>query len=230
MNPQEIVKLQQVTRCYKDGDNDVMAVNCVDLVIKKAEFSVLSGPSGSGKTTMLNLIGGLDKPTSGKIFIEDQLTSEMNSNRLTELRLYRIGFVFQAYNLLPVLTVYENIQLILQFQKIPPIQHEERIIPLLDKLKILDLKDRFPAQLSGGQQQRVAVARALGGRPALILADEPTANLDSNTSAGLLDMMAELNQEHEVTFLFSSHDPEVVANAHRVIHMRDGRIHEDIQR
>ena len=229
MSENVIVHFEGVSRCYKDGETEVMAVNNVDLDISKGEFSVLSGPSGSGKTTMLNLIGGLDSPTNGLIKIENKITTKMNSNELTELRLNRIGFVFQAYNLLPVLTVYENIQLILQFQKVPLNQHEERIIPLLDKLKILELKDRFPSQLSGGQQQRVAVARALGGHPALILADEPTANLDSSTSAGLLEMMSELNREHQVTFLFSSHDPDVVASAKRVIHMKDGRIHEDIR-
>ena len=179
---------------------------------------------------MLNLIGGLDIPSMGRIKIENQITSELSQNQLTDLRLQRIGFVFQAYNLLPVLTVYENVQLILQFQKVNVEKHEELIIPLLRDLEILDLKDRFPAQLSGGQQQRVAVARALCGKPALILADEPTANLDSSTSANLLNLMRRLNQEQNVTFLFSSHDPDVVDIAKRVIHMKDGKINEDIRR
>ena len=225
-----IVQLDQVSRHYQDGQSIVHAVDCVDLKIEKAEFAVLSGPSGSGKTTMLNLIGGLDIPTIGKIRIENQITNDLTQNQLTELRLQRIGFVFQAYNLLPVLTVYENVQLILQFQQVPIEQHEELIIPLLKDLEILDLKDRFPAQLSGGQQQRVAVARALCGKPALILADEPTANLDSSTSANLLNLMRRLNLEQNVTFLFSSHDPDVVNIAERVIHMKDGKIHEDIRR
>ncbi len=225
-----IVQLDQVSRHYQDGQSIVHAVDCVDLNIEKAEFAVLSGPSGSGKTTMLNLIGGLDIPTIGKIRIENQITNDLTQNQLTELRLQRIGFVFQAYNLLPVLTVYENVQLILQFQKVAIEQHEELIIPLLKDLEILDLKDRFPAQLSGGQQQRVAVARALCGKPALILADEPTANLDSSTSANLLNLMRRLNLEQNVTFLFSSHDPDVVNIAERVIHMKDGKIHEDMRR
>ena len=225
-----IVQLDQVSRHYQDGQSIVHAVDCVDLNIERAEFAVLSGPSGSGKTTMLNLIGGLDIPTIGRIRIENQITNDLTQNQLTELRLQRIGFVFQAYNLLPVLTVYENVQLILQFQKVPIEQHEELIIPLLKDLEILDLKDRFPAQLSGGQQQRVAVARALCGKPALILADEPTANLDSSTSANLLNLMRRLNLEQNVTFLFSSHDPDVVNIAERVIHMKDGKIHEDMRR
>ena len=225
-----IVQLDQVSRHYQDGQSIVHAVDCVDLNIEKAEFAVLSGPSGSGKTTMLNLIGGLDIPTIGKIRIENQITNDLTQNQLTELRLQRIGFVFQAYNLLPVLTVYENVQLILQFQKVAIEHHEELIIPLLKDLEILDLKDRFPAQLSGGQQQRVAVARALCGKPALILADEPTANLDSSTSANLLNLMRRLNLEQNVTFLFSSHDPDVVNIAERVIHMKDGKIHEDMRR
>tara|TARA_B100000674_G_scaffold479090_1_gene477047 strand:+ start:2036 stop:2731 length:696 start_codon:yes stop_codon:yes gene_type:complete len=225
-----IVQLDQVSRHYQDGQSIVHAVDCVNLNIEKAEFAVLSGPSGSGKTTMLNLIGGLDIPTTGKIRIENQITNDLTQNQLTELRLQRIGFVFQAYNLLPVLTVYENVQLILQFQKVAIEQHEELIIPLLKDLEILDLKDRFPAQLSGGQQQRVAVARALCGKPALILADEPTANLDSSTSANLLNLMRRLNLEQNVTFLFSSHDPDVVNIAERVIHMKDGKIHEDMRR
>tara|TARA_Y100000589_G_scaffold163766_1_gene155657 strand:- start:1301 stop:1996 length:696 start_codon:yes stop_codon:yes gene_type:complete len=230
MTTDSIVQLENVSRHYQDGQSLVHAVDCVDLTIQKGEFAVLSGPSGSGKTTMLNLIGGLDLPTIGLIKIENQITNDLTQNQLTELRLHRIGFVFQAYNLLPVLTVYENVQLILQFQKAPVEQHEGLIIPLLRNLEILDLKDRFPAQLSGGQQQRVAVARALCGQPALILADEPTANLDSSTSANLLSLMHRLNQEQNVTFLFSSHDPDVVNIAKRVIHMKDGMIHEDIRR
>lgn len=230
MQTQTIVQLDQVSRHYQDGQSVVHAVDCVDLNIDKAEFAVLSGPSGSGKTTMLNLIGGLDIPSMGQIKIENQSTSELSQNQLTDLRLHRIGFVFQAYNLLPVLTVYENVQLILQFQKVDSEKHEELIIPLLRDLEILDLRDRFPAQLSGGQQQRVAVARALCGKPALILADEPTANLDSSTSANLLNLMRRLNFEQNVTFLFSSHDPDVVGIAKRVIHMKDGKIHEDIRR
>lgn len=230
MHDQTIVQLEKVSRHYKDGESTVHAVDCVDLSIDKAEFAVLSGPSGSGKTTMLNLIGGLDIPSMGRIKIENQITSELSQNQLTDLRLQRIGFVFQAYNLLPVLTVYENVQLILQFQKVNVEKHEELIIPLLRDLEILDLKDRFPAQLSGGQQQRVAVARALCGKPALILADEPTANLDSSTSANLLNLMRRLNQEQNVTFLFSSHDPDVVDIAKRVIHMKDGKINEDVRR
>jgi putative ABC transport system ATP-binding protein len=221
------IQLDGVKKHYPQADHIVRAVDGIDLALAPGEFASLAGTSGSGKTTLLNLIGGLDRPDEGTVAIGGIATTDKSDDELAELRLRRIGFVFQAYNLIPVLTAYENVQFVLQAQGVPEREHKGRIMPILDELGLASLADRFPTQLSGGQQQRVAVARAIVGKPAIVLADEPTANLDSETAASLLDMMRRLNLEHGVTFLFSSHDPAVIAIAERVIRLKDGKVIAD---
>ncbi len=225
-----VVRVESAGRHFKSGDTQVRAIDGIDLTLEKGAFAALAGPSGSGKTTLLNLIGGLDRPDAGEIYIDGQPTSKLSDNELTRLRLRKIGFVFQAYNLIPVLSAYENIQFILQIQGAPPSEHDSRIRPILKELGLLGMENRRPTQLSGGQQQRVAVARAVVGAPAIILADEPTANLDSETAKGLMDLMKRLNEEQGVTFLFSSHDSLVLERARRVIRLRDGKIVGDERR
>lgn len=224
------VALNNVSRIYENGPVKVKAIDQLSLSIEPGEFAVLAGPSGSGKSTLLNLIGGLDRPTAGEVFLNQQLLNSKTDDELTRERLFKIGFVFQAYNLVPVLTAYENVQFILQIQGVPESEHHQRIMPLLAELGLEGLEQRKPPELSGGQQQRVAVARAIVGRPTIILADEPTANLDSETAISLLNLMEKLNQEQQVTFLFSSHDPRVINIARRVISLRDGRLFEDHQK
>jgi len=221
------IELHGVKKFYKEGDSLVHAVDGVDLTLAPGEFASLAGPSGSVKTTLLNLIGGLDRPDEGTLAVDGESTREKSDDRLADLRLRKIGFVFQAYNLIPVLTVYENVQFVLQAQGVPDREHRDRIMPILQQLGLAELANRFPTQLSGGQQQRVAVARSIVGNPAIVLADEPTANLDSETAASLLQMMRRLNQEKGITFLFSSHDPMVFDMASRVIRLRDGKIQTD---
>ena len=221
------IELHEVRRYFRTAGDVVKAVDGIALNLERGEFVALSGPSGSGKTTLLNLIGGLDRPDEGEIVIDGVSTSNRSDDELTDLRLRKIGFIFQAYNLIPVLTAYENIQFVLQIQGVPEREHRDRIMPVLESLGIGDLANRFPTQLSGGQQQRVAVARSVIGRPAIVLADEPTANLDSESAKNLLDLMRRLNVEQQVTFLFSTHDPLVIDRARRVIRLRDGRIHAD---
>ncbi len=226
----EIVKLKSVSRHYKSGSLTVKAVDNLDLEIERGEFTVLAGPSGSGKTTLLNMIGGLDRSTSGEIHLDGDILNNMSDDQLTHERLKKIGFVFQAYNLIPVLSAYENVQFILQIQGIPEKDHKDRIMPILEELGLQGMEDRRPQELSGGQQQRVAVARAIVGDPAIILADEPTANLDSESAVNLLNLMKRLNEDKKVTFLFSSHDQKVIDIARRVIHLRDGKIQHDEKR
>lgn len=221
------IQLNGVKKHYPQAEQIVRAVDGIDLTLAPGEFASLAGTSGSGKTTLLNLIGGLDRPDEGTLKIDGVDTRDKSDDDLADLRLRRIGFVFQAYNLIPVLTAYENVQFVLQAQGIPEREHRGRIMPILEELGLAELATRFPTQLSGGQQQRVAVARAIVGNPAIVLADEPTANLDSETAASLLAMMRRLNQEHGITFLFSSHDPAVIAIAERVIRLRDGKVIAD---
>ncbi|MHB9028180.1 MAG: ABC transporter ATP-binding protein [Candidatus Latescibacterota bacterium] len=223
----DAVVLNGVKKFYHEGEYVIHAVDGVDLVLGEGEFATLAGPSGSGKTTLLNLIGGLDRADEGEITVAGVKTNGKSDDELTRLRLHKIGFVFQAYNLIPVLTVYENIQFVLQIQGVPEQEHRGRIIPILERLDMAGFEKRFPTQISGGQQQRVAVARAVVGNPAIVLADEPTANLDSEASSNLLQLMRRLNEEKRVTFLFSSHDPLVIEQAPRVIRLRDGKIQAD---
>ena len=222
-----LIRLRQVTRTYKEGALEVLALRGVDLDIAKGEFTALAGPSGSGKTTLLNIIGVLDKPTSGRIEVAGTDVTVMDKGEAADWRLDKVGFIFQAYNLVPVLTAYENAEFTLLLRGLSASERRERVLPLLDRVGLADMADRKPHELSGGQQQRVAVVRALATQPDLILADEPTANLDSETSAGLLDLMLELNKEFRTTFLFSTHDPLVIERARRVVRLLDGRVHRE---
>jgi len=224
------ITLTDVRKEFQEAEHVVHAVDGVDLAIKRGDFATLAGPSGSGKTTLLNLIGGLDRPDGGDIKIGGESTGDKSDDQLSDLRLRKIGFVFQAYNLIPVLTAYENVQFVLQIQDVPESEHKGRIMPLFEEIGLTGLENRFPSQLSGGQQQRVAVARAVIGDPAIVLADEPTANLDSETASNLLDMMRKLNEEKKVTFLFSTHDPMVIDLARRVIRLRDGKVTDDVKK
>ncbi|RMF19409.1 MAG: ABC transporter ATP-binding protein [Candidatus Dadabacteria bacterium] len=224
------IELSDVSKFYQQGDTTVHAVDHVDLTLQRGAFATLAGPSGSGKTTLLNLIGGLDQPDTGTIRIDGETTTGLSDRELTRLRLHKIGFIFQAYNLIPVLTALENAEFVLLLQRRPADERQARVRALFAELGLEGLEHRLPTQLSGGQQQRVAVARAVAPEPAIVLADEPTANLDSQTSANLLEMMHRLNREQGVTFLFSTHDPAVIEQADRVIRMHDGRIVDDERR
>ena len=221
------VALKDVTRTYQTGGLAVPALRGLDLHIKADDFLAIAGPSGSGKTTLLNVIGGLDRADSGQVWVAGHDFYALSSGQLARLRLHHIGFVFQAYNLIPVLTARENAEFTLLLQGVPEAQRRARIDQLFSEIGLSGLEERWPAQLSGGQQQRVAVARAMATRPALILADEPTANLDSSTAAALLDVMAHLNRSHGTTFIFSTHDPQVMDRARRLVRLRDGRIVSD---
>ena len=223
-----LVELKKVTKISDNTAVPVQALNAVDLIIEKEEFTAIVGPSGSGKTTLLNIIGGLDKPTSGNIIIDETDISTFKTDQMIDFRLHNIGFVFQAYNLIPVFTAKENVEFIMLLQGV---EKEERERTAVELLTAVDLSDRInskPTELSGGQQQRVAVARALASKPSFVLADEPTANLDSVTANNLLDIMEKLNKEHKMTFIFSTHDARVIKRAHRVITLRDGAIESDV--
>jgi putative ABC transport system ATP-binding protein len=224
---QPIIKLKNITRNYGQGEIMVHALQDIDLALEPGSFVAVVGPSGSGKSTLLNIVGGLDSPTEGSIEIDGQNLTSLNRTARSRLRLRKIGFVFQAYNLLPVLTAYENAEYVLLLQGVPAKQRRERVMALLKRVGLQGLEKRFPRQLSGGQQQRVAVARAMAAEPALILADEPTANLDSKTAEALIDLMVELNLEKGVTFLFSTHDAHVMSHAKRLLQLTDGRITYD---
>ncbi len=224
-----VIHTENLTKVY-EGVVPVKAVSDVHLHIEKGEFTALVGPSGSGKTTLLNLIGGLDNPTSGKIWIHDQDITELSKNELIDFRLRNIGFVFQAYNLIPVLTAKENVEFVMLLQKVPEQLRNQRVHQLLEEVGLLDQMNKKPSKLSGGQQQRVAVARALASKPQFVLADEPTANLDSKTAANLLEIMAKLNKDEGVTFIFSTHDQRVIDRARRVITLVDGAIESDVKK
>ncbi|MBT3312602.1 MAG: ABC transporter ATP-binding protein [Desulfobacterales bacterium] len=219
-----IVSLQNVTKDYGQGEVVVRALRGVDLTINKGDFMAMAGPSGSGKSTLLNIIGGLDKPTSGIIEVEGNEISGLSMTALSKLRRDRIGFIFQSYNLIPILTAFENAEYVLMLQGISVAKRQEKVFSLLKDVGLEGLENRLPRELSGGQQQRVSIARAIASEPALVLADEPTANVDSRTAKGLLDLMGRLNEEKGVTFLFSTHDPEVMKRAEILLWLKDGEI------
>ncbi|MCP4039419.1 MAG: ABC transporter ATP-binding protein [bacterium] len=219
-----IIEAIDVTKVYETRGVATRALDTVSIGLEKGEFSALAGPSGSGKTTLLNLLGALDTPTSGKIQLEGSELSELSPAALAELRLRKLGFVFQAYNLIPVLTARENVEFVMELQGVPVSERRERALAVLERVDLEGLEGKRPLEMSGGQQQRVAVARAIASRPSVVLADEPTANLDSGTAGRLLELMAQLNREDGVTFLFSTHDPLVMEAARRVVRLRDGRI------
>ncbi len=222
-----LIEVKQVSKIYNDNSIPVHALDEISLKIEKEEFTAIVGPSGSGKTTLLNMIGGLDKPTNGTIIINETDISTFKTDEMINFRLQNIGFVFQAYNLIPVFSARENVEFIMLLQKISKEEREQRAIELLKAVDLGDKIDKKPTELSGGQQQRVAVARALASKPSFVLADEPTANLDSVTANNLLDLMEKLNDENKMTFVFSTHDSRVIERAHRVVTLRDGRIESD---
>jgi len=226
-NEQAVIVAEGVSKEYADNGIPVRAVDGVDLVIERREFAAIVGPSGSGKTTFLNLISGLDTVTSGTIRLDGRLISEMSGRELSDFRRDHIGFVFQAYNLIPVLSVEENIEYIMLLQGVSAEERRRRVIEILQEMGLDGLESRRPPELSGGQQQRVAVARAIVSKPALVLADEPTANLDSRTAVELIELMRDLNKTHGTTFVFSTHDTRVMERAQRLITLQDGRIHSD---
>lgn len=226
----EVIKTENLKKVYNPDKIPVRALNGVDLSIQEGEFTAIVGPSGSGKTTLLNIIGGLDHLTEGKVVIGGRDISTLSDNQLIDFRKEKIGFVFQAYNLIPVLTAKENVEFVMLLQRAPKAEREARAMELLRAVGIEDKKDKRPSELSGGQQQRVAVARALASKPDFVLADEPTANLDSKSTANLLDIMARLNREEKITFVFSTHDQRVIDRARRVVTLVDGRIETDERR
>jgi putative ABC transport system ATP-binding protein len=223
----KVLDIKNVHKIYNESEIQVHAVNGVSLEFQEAEFAAIVGPSGSGKTTLLNLIGGLDMPTSGEIIIDGTNLAKLKSSELIDFRMRNIGFVFQAYNLIPVLTAKENVEFIMSLQKWSKEDRDERTFELLKAVGLGDRVNSRPSKLSGGQQQRVAVARALASRPKFVLADEPTANLDSKSSTTLLEIMEKLNIEEKITFIFSTHDARVVKMARRIITVEDGKVVSD---
>ena len=224
MSDSAIVRLEHVYKTYLQGKIEVHAVRDVSLSVQRGDFAALCGPSGSGKTSLLNLIGGLDVPTSGQVWVDGKNLATLSRAALAEVRKNRIGFVFQAYNLIPVMTAYENAAFVLDLQNVPEHEKHQRVMDTLKAVGLQGLEQRRPDEMSGGQQQRVAIARAIVTRPAIVLADEPTANVDSETAKSLLNMMAELNEQQGITFLFSTHDQHVMDKARRIIHVHDGQI------
>ncbi|MBM9512080.1 ABC transporter ATP-binding protein [Desulfogranum marinum] len=225
-----IVTVNNVSRIYHQGKTEFKALDDVSLTINKGEFTALAGPSGSGKTTLLNLIGGIDTADKGTILLDGQDLSSLKKGELADLRLQDIGFVFQSFNLIPVLTAAENVEYILRLQKIPSSIRRQKVKAILADVGLADKADQRPSELSGGQQQRIAVARAVVASPAIVLADEPTANLDSVTGQKLLDLMQQMNTDKQVTFVFATHDKMVMDYARRVITLKDGRIADDIRK
>ena len=222
-----IVQLKEVSKIYQQGKVEVRAVDRFTLNIQQGDFAALCGPSGSGKTSVLNLIGGLDVPSSGEIWVDRINLATLSASALSNVRKMRIGFVFQAYNLIPVMTAYENAEFVLNLQGVAEAECRERVMAILKDVGLNGLENRRPDEMSGGQQQRVAIARAIVTQPAIILADEPTANVDSHTAESLLDLMQQLNQEKGITFLFSTHDQHVMDRARRLIRLRDGQLDGD---
>jgi putative ABC transport system ATP-binding protein len=224
------VLCRHVSKVYRQDSVAVQALTDIDLEIPRKDFACLSGPSGSGKSTLLNLIGGLDKPTTGEISVDGRRVDQMEKGALAKLRLRNLGFVFQAYNLIPVLTARENVEFVMQLQGVSPEERRIKVNEILQEVGLEGLEDRRPGELSGGQQQRVAVARAIVSEPSLVLADEPTANLDSHTAENLMQLLVHMNQEHGVSFIFSTHDKLVMDFSRRLIKLHDGRIVEDERR
>lgn len=222
-----IVELQSITKNYGEGDVVVHALCDVDLTLQAGDFTAVVGPSGSGKSTLLNIVGGLDKPTTGSVVVDGREITCLSRTELSRLRRDHIGFVFQSYNLIPVFTALENAEYVLMLQGVPEDQRRERVEKLFKEVGLEGLEHRFPRELSGGQQQRVAIARAIVSEPALILADEPTANVDSKTGKALMDLMHMMNKEKGITFLFSTHDQEVMKRAERLLILKDGKITYD---
>lgn len=222
-----VLVTQKLTKTYRESEVPVHAVNSVSITVDAGEFAAIVGPSGSGKSTLLHLLGGLDAPSEGTVRIGGTNLEKLSSGKLIAFRLHHIGFVFQAYNLIPVLTARENIEFIMLLQKRSAKERRDRSMELLDAVGLADRAEHRPKQLSGGEQQRVAVARALASRPDFVLADEPTANLDTKSAENLLDIMAELNKAHGMLFLFSTHDSRVVKRARRVITLKDGAVESD---
>ncbi len=225
----KVIETKGLRKIYNSNQVPVKAVNGVDLTINEGEFTAIVGPSGCGKTTLMNMIGGLDQPTEGSVTVNGQLLNDLKSSDLIDFRLHNIGFVFQAYNLLPVLTVKENIEFIMQLQGKSREECNRRVNEMLEAIGLPDKKNQRPNKLSGGQQQRVSVARALASKPKFILADEPTANLDSKSTSELLELMGKLNREENMTFVFSTHDERVMRKARRLITLEDGRIVKDVE-
>lgn len=222
-----MIRVENLKKIYHDNGVPVKALDGINLEFQNGEFTVIAGPSGSGKTTLLNLIGALDTPTEGKVYFEGEDLSLKSKSELAELRLYKLGFVFQAYNLIPVLTALENVEFTMILMKVPEKERRQRAIAILEELKIAELANKRPNEMSGGEQQRVAVARAIVTNPSVVLADEPTANLDSETGSQLMNLMEKLNQEKNITFIFSSHDPVVIERGRRNIMLRDGKVVSD---
>lgn len=224
---ENVIEIQHVSKTYNTGGIEVHAVNDLSLGIKRGEFTAIAGPSGSGKTTLLNLMSGLDTPTGGRIMLSGKLISEMDGSELSDFRRDHIGFIFQSYNLIPVLTVKENIEYIMLLQGVGDSERKERVASILKQVGLEGMEKRLPKELSGGQQQRVAVARAMVSGPDIILADEPTANLDSHTASSLLDIMRKLNESNGMTFVFSTHDGMIMEKANRLVLLKDGMIDRD---
>lgn len=225
----KVVICNDVTKIFKQGEIEVHALNHVTLEVERGDFVCMSGPSGSGKSTLLNVIGGLDKPTEGEITVDGERVDQMEKGELANLRLHKIGFVFQAYNLIPVLSAQENVEMVMQMQGVHKNERREKSFALLKEVGLQGMETRRPSELSGGQQQRVAVARAIVAQPSLVLADEPTANLDSTTANNLLDLMLTMNRDHGTTFVISTHDPMVMKRAKRLVKLHDGHIVDNIE-
>jgi putative ABC transport system ATP-binding protein len=228
--PEDVININNVSKVYDTDGVEVHAVNSLSLGIKKGEFTAVAGPSGSGKTTLLNIMSGLDTPSSGRVLLSGKLISEMKGSELSDFRRDHIGFIFQSFNLIPVLTVKENIEYIMLLQGVSDGERKDRVASILKEVGLDGMEGRLPKQLSGGQQQRVAVARAMVSRPDIILADEPTANLDSHTASSLLDIMRELNETSGMTFVFSTHDSMIMEKAKRLVLLKDGTIEKDEKR
>ncbi len=223
----DIIRTENLEKIYQDNGVPVHALHAVSMNVQKGEFTVIAGPSGSGKTTLLNLVGALHVPTTGKVYFEGEDVGTKSKTQLASLRLHKMGFVFQAYNLIPVLSALENIEFTMMLLQISERERKERAFALMEELGIAELAGKRPNKMSGGQQQRVAVARAIVTNPSLVLADEPTANLDSATGGALLDLMEQMNREKNITFVFSSHDPQVIQRGRRLVLLRDGRIERE---